>query len=266
MSATKPSPRQGLRAVSAQCEHQRVAHMSLLGAPTPTSMGTFRHREQVKARTKDVTRRTGWLRLQTGDVLQPVEKCMGIPKGYSVIRIGGPIRVRSVLREILRRLLDDEAYGQSECIREGFPDLAPMQFVEFFCSTHRGCTADTELTRADLSLRSKAPMPRLKAFLVSDGSASTRLELHARDLVRAQQLLHDVRRGQNGGHPDVGRRGEDLIVGACRGALDFRSHFLGKGALASAARPIGHLESTEAGTLGVQLDQNGQGGPRRRLG
>lgn len=107
--------------------------------------------EQVTARTKDVTRRTGWLRLQTGDVLQPVEKCMGIPKGFTAIRIGGPIRVRSVRREPLQRLLDDPEYGRSECIREGFPNLTPDQFVLFFCSTHKGCTVDTELTRIEFS-------------------------------------------------------------------------------------------------------------------
>lgn len=52
--------------------------------------------DQVRRRTKTVTRRMGWRRLKPGTLLQPIVKGQGIPKGGHVETIGGPIRVLRV--------------------------------------------------------------------------------------------------------------------------------------------------------------------------
>lgn len=47
-------------------------------------------KEQVLNQTKDVTRRNGWAFLKPGDLIQPVEKCMGLKKGEKQVLLGGP--------------------------------------------------------------------------------------------------------------------------------------------------------------------------------
>lgn len=103
---------------------------------------------QVLAREKDVTRRVGWHKLKPGTLLQPVRKGQGLKKGEKATKVGGPIRVVSVRREPLRRLLDDQAYGLAEVVREGFPGLTPLQFVAFFLTSH-DCTIDEPITRIE---------------------------------------------------------------------------------------------------------------------
>lgn len=91
--------------------------------------------------TKDVTRRMGWWFLKPGDVVQGVEKAMGLRKGEKVKRLG-PIRVVSVRRERL------DAITQEDVVREGFPDWTPAQFVEFLCSKG-GAKPDTIVNRIE---------------------------------------------------------------------------------------------------------------------
>lgn len=108
--------------------------------------------DQVKAKTKTVTRRMGWDHLKPGDVLCAVEKGMGLKKGEKVVRLA-TIRIVSVRPEPLKRLLEDRDYGFKECEKEGFgahPDLQwPTEFVEFFCASHKGCTPESSLTRIE---------------------------------------------------------------------------------------------------------------------
>lgn len=113
--------------------------------------------DQVLRREKDVTRRIGWLKLQPGTLLQPVRKGQGLKKGEKATKVGGPIRIVSVSREPLRRLLEDQAYGLSEVVREGFPGLTPQQFVTFFMATH-DCTVDQDVTRIEFTYV-EAPAP-----------------------------------------------------------------------------------------------------------
>lgn len=107
---------------------------------------------QVRGRTKTVTRRSGWRSLKAGDLLCAVEKSQGLGKGGKVVRIG-VIRVVNVRRELLRAMYDDTNYGREECRREGFgehPQLFdPVEFVNWFCASHRGCTPETEITRIE---------------------------------------------------------------------------------------------------------------------
>ena len=87
--------------------------------------------DQVKNKTKTVTRRQGWKKLRVGEVLQPVEKTMGIKKGESVKKIGGLIRVTRIDRQKLT-LID-----QADVAREGFPDMKPYAFVKMYCRAYK---------------------------------------------------------------------------------------------------------------------------------
>lgn len=104
--------------------------------------------EQVRNRTKTVTRRLGWKDLKPGTLLQPVEKAQGLKKGERVTKIGGPIRVISVRREPLTDLTEREFYGCDEVVDEGFATLSPGQFVAMFCQHNRFQPSD-DVTRIE---------------------------------------------------------------------------------------------------------------------
>jgi hypothetical protein len=104
---------------------------------------------QVEDKSKDITRRMGWLHLKAGDPFQPVKKCMGLKPGEKITQVGSAVHTVSTRREPLRRMTDDLEYGRLECHREGFPNLTPAEFVAMFCATHKGCTPETMLTRIE---------------------------------------------------------------------------------------------------------------------
>ena len=81
--------------------------------------------EQVRNRTKTVTRRIGWDFLKPGDIVNAVEKGMGLKKGEKVKRIC-QIRIKSNWSEPLYRITKDE------CIKEGFPEMNPDEFMDMF--------------------------------------------------------------------------------------------------------------------------------------
>jgi len=97
--------------------------------------------DQMLARTKTVTRRLGWADLKTGTLLQAVEKSQGLRKGEKVRKLG-VIRVISVSREPLSAMED------SDCAREGFPDMLASDFCRMFCS-HNGGDLCQEVTRIE---------------------------------------------------------------------------------------------------------------------
>lgn len=97
--------------------------------------------EQVKNRTKDVTRRTGWLFLKPGDRIRAVEKAMGLKKGDKPKTLA-VIEIVSVRREPLEFITDDEVR------REGFPDMTAEQFVRMFCEKMK-CAPHTVCTRIE---------------------------------------------------------------------------------------------------------------------
>lgn len=97
--------------------------------------------EQVKAKTKTVTRRVGWLDLKPGTILQAVEKGQGLKKGEKVKRLC-LIRVVKVSREPLCRIT------RKEVEREGFPGMMKHAFVAMFCEGH-GCAPADTITRIE---------------------------------------------------------------------------------------------------------------------
>jgi hypothetical protein len=98
--------------------------------------------------SKDVTRRMGWENLRAGDVLRAVEKCMGLKKGEKMKPLD-MIRVVSARREILDEMTRNPDYGLVECKREGFPEMVPSEFIEFFCKGHTGAFPKRTITRIE---------------------------------------------------------------------------------------------------------------------
>lgn len=109
----------------------------------PRLMSVALTEEAVRARTKTVTRRMGWLMLKPGDQLTLCRKVMGRRKGEPLERIVD-VEVVDVRREPLSKIGRD---GEVEA--EGLGHMTPDEFVEFFCSTHKGCTPFSTVTRIE---------------------------------------------------------------------------------------------------------------------
>jgi hypothetical protein len=103
---------------------------------------------QFIAGTKDVTRRMGWEFVRAGDEMCAIEKGQGLKKGEKVKRLG-MIRVVSARQEPLDLMTRDPKYGMAECKREGFPDMVPSEFIEFFCRGHAGAYPKRTITRIE---------------------------------------------------------------------------------------------------------------------
>jgi hypothetical protein len=110
---------------------------------------------QVIARQKTVTRRLGWQFLRPGDQLTLCRKVQGRRPGEPLVRLA-EVEVVDVRRVLLG------AIDPTEVAREGFRNLTPMQFVEFFC-THMGCTPDDVVTRIEWRYLPPEPAAQLAA-------------------------------------------------------------------------------------------------------
>jgi hypothetical protein len=93
---------------------------------------------------KTVTRRLGWWFLQSGDLLNVANRCMGFKKGEKMTKYG-QIVVLSSQKETLKTIT------QEECQKEGFPGMNPTQFIQMFCAMHKGkhCTPSTAVNRVE---------------------------------------------------------------------------------------------------------------------
>lgn len=108
----------------------------------PRLMAVSLTEQQVRDRTKTVTRRTGWRMLSIGDQLVLCRKVMGRHRGEPLDRIA-TVEVIALRRERL------DAITSADVTAEGFPDMTPAGFVAFFCQSHRGCHGGTEVTRIE---------------------------------------------------------------------------------------------------------------------
>lgn len=97
--------------------------------------------EQMLEKTKDVTRRLGWLDLTPGTKLMAVEKGMGLKRGEKVKPIG-EIFVVKVSREKLSDI------SIAEVVREGFPEMTVDEFITMFCKGHH-CEPNVVVTRIE---------------------------------------------------------------------------------------------------------------------
>lgn len=74
---------------------------------------------------------------------------MGLAKGEKIERIC-QLRVVSIRRESLRKMIDEPNYGNFEAVREGFPDMTGAQFVMMFCDSMRpSAGVETVVTRIE---------------------------------------------------------------------------------------------------------------------
>lgn len=119
-----------------------------MGMAMPRSISFSMTTPQFIDGSKDVTRRMGWLDAKAGDVLNAVEKAMGLKKGETV-KVLGQIRLVDVRRERLDRIAEDLVYGRREVDREGFPGMGINEFVTFFIRGHKGCKPDSVVTRIE---------------------------------------------------------------------------------------------------------------------
>lgn len=100
--------------------------------------------EQIRNRTKTVTRRLGSKNAKPGEVRQPIVKGQGLKKGEHVVRINGPIRFVAVSRERVRAITPEDV------AREGFPNMTPAGFIAMFCQ-HNACKPSKVVTRIEFT-------------------------------------------------------------------------------------------------------------------
>lgn len=110
----------------------------------PRLMSVALTTDAVRNRQKTVTRRAGWQMLRPGDQLTLCPKVRGRRHGEPLDRIV-TVDVVSVRREPLNTITP------ADVTAEGFPGMTPAEFVDFFCSTHRGVSAATDITRIEWS-------------------------------------------------------------------------------------------------------------------
>lgn len=92
----------------------------------------FLTQQQIRDRTKTVTRRQGWAGAKPGERLQGVVKAQGLKPGEKIEKLA-VIEVVSNRPEPLNKMERQPEYGKSECVKEGFPEMDGEEFVEMFC-------------------------------------------------------------------------------------------------------------------------------------
>ncbi|WP_010588549.1 ASCH domain-containing protein [Schlesneria paludicola] len=97
---------------------------------------------QFYQRLKTVTRRLGWMDLEPGNRLCGVEKSQGLRPGQPIVRLA-IIHIKSVTRVRLNSITQDDV------IREGFPNMAPREFVRMFVDSHETATNRSTVTRIE---------------------------------------------------------------------------------------------------------------------
>ena len=98
-------------------------------------------KQQIRNKTKLVTRRLGWWFLNPGDMVMACEKCQGLKPGEGIVRIR-PIKIVSIEAWELRCItLGDVA-------REGFPHMTCDDFIEMFCREMK-CKPETPVNRIE---------------------------------------------------------------------------------------------------------------------
>jgi len=107
----------------------------------PRNMSFSLTTQQIRERTKDVTRRLGWANLKAGQRLNACRKCQGLRPGEAIERLA-LIEVVSVLRLRLDSITQDDVR------REGFTNMTASEFVAMFCE-HMKVDPTTTVTRIE---------------------------------------------------------------------------------------------------------------------
>ncbi len=88
-------------------------------------------KEEVLLQRKTVTRRQGWAHFKEGQVIQPIEKGMGLKKGEKQKLLGCPIRITSIHVEPIEEINSDDV------VLEGFQDFSIEQFIAMYCKANK---------------------------------------------------------------------------------------------------------------------------------
>jgi hypothetical protein len=111
--------------------------------------------DAVIERRKTVTRRKGWWLdkngrrlLKPGDTLTLCRKVQGRKPGEPIERLA-EVEVVNLRRETLSSLLLDPTYGIREVEAEGFPGMAPGDFVHRYFIDAQGFEFDDSVTRIE---------------------------------------------------------------------------------------------------------------------
>ena len=107
----------------------------------PSNISFMLTTDQIRNRTKTVTRRLGWASLAPGRELTAVEKAMGLKAGERIVKLAR-LQVTAVRWEPLNQIT------QEDCAREGFPEMTPAEFVAFFCRSAK-CQPDRLVNRIE---------------------------------------------------------------------------------------------------------------------
>lgn len=109
------------------------------------NISCFLTQDQVRDRSKTVSRRQGWANAKVGDLLWIVVKGQGLKPGEQIQRMAA-IELIAVSREPLSAITSEDV------VREGFPHGYPSEFIRMFC-LHMGTTPDQEITRIEWKYR-----------------------------------------------------------------------------------------------------------------
>jgi len=99
--------------------------------------------EQIRARSKTVTRRPGWEFLKPGELVQAVDKAMGLRKGERMEKLA-VIRIVKTRREPVAAIME---YPDDAAL-EGYPKLSAREFAARFCAL-TGSSLSTMVTRIE---------------------------------------------------------------------------------------------------------------------
>lgn len=114
----------------------------------PPNMSFALTPRQYQEGSKSVTRRDGWRHIKIGGVYNGVNKVMGFKKGEKPI-VYGQHKILSARWEPLRRMIDEPEYGAVEVVLEGFPEMTPLEFVDFYCRHSSKRTPDMPVHRIE---------------------------------------------------------------------------------------------------------------------
>lgn len=109
----------------------------------PRAMSFALTKEQIRNRTKTVTRRLGWQSLKPGDLIIAVEKVRGLKKGDKLKKIG---LLRCIKNDAVQ--LNGSSLTAEDVDREGFPGGDPIDFAEMFCRNMK-CDRDVMVQRIE---------------------------------------------------------------------------------------------------------------------
>ena len=112
------------------------------------NMCFFLTTEQIRQRTKTVTRRLGWKFLKPGERFRAVRKAQGLKKGEK-IEVLAVLECVSNVQEWLYEIIEYPVRGaRAEVSLEGFQCMPEQNFVSMFCK-HMDCTPSTIVNRIE---------------------------------------------------------------------------------------------------------------------